>query len=473
MKSLHDLLRALVDANADSLQLHPEQPPTLLKDRIGTHLEPSSMGFDRISRLLDQALDVTTRRALEAKKSAEGFFDAGPQGRFSYRARLLAEGPAIAFRRAEAEAGTASIAGGLSFGSGYTVLSLLTSSLKRGASDVVFSGGAAAAMRIGGEMQTIEGAVFTDAEITDALGPSWTTVRRDELAQVGNVDLAFEVPHAGRSMRFRVNIFRQLRGVAAAFRPIWDRIPEAAALHLPSEILAMGDYPHGLVLVAGPTGAGKSTTLSLVIDHLTRTQAKHIITLEDPIEYLYRRGKSLVHQREIGVHVESFAGGLRAALRECPDVILVGEMRDLDTITAALTAAETGHLVLSTLHSSSAAQAVDRIIDVFPQHQQAQIRIQVAEVLRMVVTQRLLPTGDGRSRVPVVEMVRISYAFSNLIREKKTHMFASQIQTSQKDGNLPFDLSLSRLVKDGLVPADVALRTAHDPQYLKTLIGGI
>ena len=346
---------------------------------------------------------------------------------------------------------------------------------QRGASDVVLSGGPAgsASVRVAGELLSLPGAAFSDDEILASLGPTFTAERRQHLETAGNIDLAVEIADGERKCRFRVNVFRQMRGLAGAWRPIWDRIPEMATLHLPPELLTLTENPHGLLLVVGPTGAGKSTTLAVLLDHVNRTQARHIITLEDPIEHMFHPHRSLVHQREVGVHVGSFSDGLRAALRECPDVILVGEMRDLDTIGSALTAAETGHLVLSTLHSGSAMQAIDRIIDVFPQHQQSQVRIQLSDVLRGVVTQRLLPTADGKGRVPVLEVVRMSYAFSNLIRDKKTHLFASQIQTTMKEGNIPFDMSLARVVKEGLVSVETALRSAHDPQYLRTLIGAL
>jgi twitching motility protein PilT len=222
--------------------------------------------------------------------------------------------------------------------------------------------------------------------------------------------------------------------------------------------------------MTGPTGSGKSTTLAVLLEHINRTRARHVITLEDPIEYIYARKRSIVHQREVGIHVDSFATGLRAALRESPDVILVGEMRDLDTIGAAITAAETGHLVLSTLHSGSATMAIDRIVDVFPEYQQSQIRTQLADVLRAVVTQRLIPSTNPRKRVPAVEILRVNYAIANLIREHKNHQITSQIQTGREDGMVPMDRSLAELVRGGKISREVAMRSSNDPRHLKGML---
>jgi twitching motility protein PilT len=226
-------------------------------------------------------------------------------------------------------------------------------------------------------------------------------------------------------------------------------------------------FNHGLVLITGPTGSGKSTTLCALIEHINQTQQRHIITLEDPIEFLFTRKDSVVHQREVGHHVDSFATGLRAALREDPDIILVGEMRDKETIQAAITAAETGHLVLSSLHCGSAAQAVDRMIDIFDENQQNQVRLQLSDVLRAVVTQRLIRNASGIGRVPAVEIMRINPAISNLIREKKSHMMTNQIQTGRGEGMLPFDTSLVQLVRSRHITVESALSMANDRSYLR------
>jgi twitching motility protein PilT len=479
MASLAELLRQALERGADSLQLRVDQAPVLFVDRRPEPLPGPPLTTTEVAALVDFLVPETDRPTLVARGLHDGRYETAA-GRFDFRIRLLPEGTAIAFRPAPTDVGSIpspSAQGVAGVGTGGwptdTIPGLLRAAWHRGASDVILSGGAPATVRLAGELVTVPGATFSDEAILGGLGATFTQARRRELEVEGSADLAVEVTDGERTHRFRANVFRQLRGIAAAFRPIWDRIPELSTLHLPVDLLTMTDQPHGLILVVGPTGAGKSTTLAVLLEHLNRTQARHIITLEDPIEHLFRPQRSLVHQREVGVHVESFSQGLRAALRECPDVILVGEMRDLDTIAAALTAAETGHLVFSTLHSGSATQAIDRIIDVFPQHQQGQVRIQLSDVLRGVVTQRLLPTVDGKGRVPILEVVRLNYAFSNLVRDRKTHLFASQLQTTLKDGNVPFDLSLSRAVKEGLVSLEVAARAAHDPQYLRTLLGAM
>jgi twitching motility protein PilT len=222
-----------------------------------------------------------------------------------------------------------------------------------------------------------------------------------------------------------------------------------------------------MVLMVGTTGAGKSTTLGAIVELVNRTRARHVITLEDPVEFVYQPRRCLIHQREVGTHVESFATGLRAALRECPDIILVGEMRDRETVAMALTAAETGHLVLSTLHSGSAPMAIDRIVDIFPEHQQAQVRLQVAGSLRAVVTQRLLEGVLPGIRYPALEILMVNYAVAALIREGKTHQLATQIQTGRDDGMVALDASLLDLVRAGRISREVAVANARDPVELQ------
>ena len=224
------------------------------------------------------------------------------------------------------------------------------------------------------------------------------------------------------------------------------------------------------VLLIGPTGSGKSTTVAAFIDAINRTERRHIVTLEDPVEYRFEDRLSMIHQREVGEHLDSFATGLRAALREAPNVIFVGEMRDLETISAALTAAETGHLVVSTLHSGSCVQALERIIDVFPETQQQQVRTQLAEVLKVVVTQRLLPKSDGHLRIPACEQLVVTYAISNLIRERRTHQIQSNIQTGHASGMLSFERSLIRLLDEGLITGETALRFAPDPKQIESFL---
>jgi twitching motility protein PilT len=292
------------------------------------------------------------------------------------------------------------------------------------------------------------------------------------LESAGSVDVPWvgpEVDDEG-AQRFRVNVFTQTHGLAVALRPINRRAPSLMDLGLPESIGGLTNATAGMVLVVGPTGAGKSTTLAAILERVNRTRPSHVITLEDPIEFVYQPRRCLIHQREVGSHVESFATGLRAALRECPDIILVGEMRDRETAALALTAAETGHLVLSTLHSGSAAMAVDRIIDFFPEHQQAQIRQQVAGSLRAVLTQQLLPGTAPATRHPAIELLTVNYAVAALIREGKTHQLTTQIQTGRDDGMITFESSLFDLLRSGRISRDTALGAARDSVELQRRI---
>jgi twitching motility protein PilT len=284
------------------------------------------------------------------------------------------------------------------------------------------------------------------------------------------LDYDFSCSVPGRA-RFRINAFRQRDSVAAALRRIPYEIPALETLGLANSLLDLTRLKRGLVLITGATGHGKSTTLAALIDRINRERPLHIVTIEDPIEYLFRHRQSVVVQRELGTDVGSFAGGLRAALREDPDVIFVGEMRDFQTIEAALTAAETGHLVFSTLHTKTPAQGIDRIVDVFPPHQQQQVRVQLANVLHAIVTQQLLVRKDGEGLVVAVEQLIASPAVCNLIREGKTFQMQSLIQTGAATGMMTMEQSLKGLHDQGLITYDDALEHAFDPRELTRLMG--
>ena len=272
--------------------------------------------------------------------------------------------------------------------------------------------------------------------------------------------------------RFRVNAFRQRGSIAIAIRIIPERVPSLQELKLPDIVRELARKPRGLVLVTGPTGSGKSTTMAAMIDLINSERACNILTLEDPIEYLHRHRKSIINQREIGADSRTFANALRAALREDPDVILVGEMRDMETISIAVRAAETGHLVLATLHTSDAAQTVDRIIDVFPPYQHQQVRTQLSLALQGIVSQQLLPRRDGQGRIVAVETLVTTPAVRNLIREGKSHQILSVIQTGAKFGMLAMDTALRDLCRAGLIAEDEALMRSNDPDTLQRLLRG-
>lgn len=348
---------------------------------------------------------------------------------------------------------------------GMSIERVLERAAMEDASDVVISANAPPRLRIGGAIRALDVDAI-DAEALQAfLGPVIGERERGDLEESGSCDVAMGV--SGR--RYRVNVFKQMGGLAAAFRPINRTVPTLEKLHLPDDFKQLTRFRSGLVLMVGTAGSGKSTTLVALIEHLNRTQPKHIITLEDPIEYTYEARHALVHQREVGTHVASFATGLRAALRESPDVILVGEMRDHATIRAALTAAETGHLVLSTLHSGSADMAIHRIVDVFPQHQQEQVRHQLADVLRAVVTQHLVLSTKPPLRVPAFERLIVTPAVSTKIRENRCHQIGTELQRGREDGMVSLELSLARLVQRGLISMKSAHELADHPTLLEQL----
>jgi twitching motility protein PilT len=300
----------------------------------------------------------------------------------------------------------------------------------------------------------------TDALLQEIIKPE----QYESFLEQGEYDFSYSVPGV---LRVRVNAFKQRGSIAFVMRLLDTKIPSFSDLGLPYVLNYLSQRSRGLVLVTGPTGSGKSTTLAAMIDLINSERRLHIITLEDPIEYLHRHNQCTVNQREIGGDTKSFSTALRAALREDPDVILVGEMRDLETISTALTASETGHLVLATLHTSGAPETIDRIIDVFPPSQQQQIRVQLSSTLEGIVSQILLPKADGSGRVAALEIMLMTPAIKNLIRESKTHQVMSQIQTGVKYGMTTLDMSLRDLFRRGLIEKAEALHYARDPENLK------
>ena len=342
----------------------------------------------------------------------------------------------------------------------YNLDEILIQSVKSGASDIHLTTGRPPSYRIDGVLAPIEGERLTPQMLEELLMPLMDVRHRGELQDNGQTDFAYAIPGVGR---FRVNVFKQRGTLASVMRSLPFNIPEPEQLGIPAEVVEMTSRKRGLVLVTGPTGSGKSTTLASLLHVINRTYPYHIITLEDPIEYLHRHDKSVVNQREIGSDSTDYAQALRAALREDPDVILVGEMRDLETISTAITAAETGHLVFSTLHTIGADKTIDRIIDVFPPNQQQQIRIQLASVLECVVSQQLLKKADGSGRVAALEVLFANNAVRNLIRESKTYQIASIMQTNKRAGMQTMDDALYDLYMRKLIDADNAVTYAQDP----------
>ena len=342
-----------------------------------------------------------------------------------------------------------------------TIEEILKVAKDAGASDVHFTVGVPPKMRVNGNLVAIEGyPILAPADTLDMLLDVLSESQRDRFEERGEIDLSVALSGCGR---FRVNVFKQRGSVAMAFRIVSTNVPSPEKLGVPESVVDLYQRKRGLILVTGPTGSGKSTTLAAIIDKINNNRDAHIITLEDPIEYVHTHKLSMVNQREIGMDTQSYANALRAALREDPDVILVGEMRDFETISVAITAAETGHLVLSTLHTIGAASTVDRVIDVFPPHQQQQIRVQLSNVLEAVISQQLIPTADGRGRVAAFEVMHANHAVRNLIREGKSHQLASVMQTNRKMGMMTMDEAISQLYYAGKIDRDMAVQFAQDP----------
>lgn len=341
---------------------------------------------------------------------------------------------------------------------------LLIEAAEKGASDLHVTVGIPPKFRIHGELIDSEHDRMLPNDIYSLIQPLLTDRTRSMIEETGETDFSYSIPRIGR---YRVNIFKQRGSYALVIRLVGTKIPEPESLGIPPSVIEITNKKRGLVLVTGPTGSGKSTTLASLINIINGKYNSHIITLEDPIEYLHNHKKSVVNQREIGLDTRGYAQALRAALREDPDVVLVGEMRDLDTISIAITAAETGHLVFSTLHTTGAAATIDRVIDVFSPHQQQQIRIQLASVLETIVSQLLLPTQEGKGRVAAFEVLHATAAIKNLIRENKTYQIDSVIQTNKKLGMQTMDDSIFELYLKRKIDAEKAITFAQDPIALQ------
>nr|WP_263325552.1 type IV pilus twitching motility protein PilT [Neobacillus sp. Marseille-Q6967] len=340
---------------------------------------------------------------------------------------------------------------------------ILRAALEFKASDIHFTVGVPPIFRINGDIKRYGKDIMLPADTEEIAKITIPEDMYDLFKEKGELDYSYGIPGVSR---FRVNAYHQRKSVSLALRVVASKTPTLEDLDLPKIIPELVEKPQGLILVTGPTGSGKSTTLASMIDYVNRTMRKHIVTLEDPIEYLHKHGNSIIDQREVGFDTKSYANGLKGALRQDPDIILVGEMRDLETIGIAITAAETGHLVLGTLHTSSAPATINRIIDVFPPAQQPQIRVQLASVLVGVISQRLFPTVDKKGRRAATEILVNNPAIANLIRNEKIHQIASTMQTSRAQGMHTLEMSIKDLIDRNVIQKDVATKYLQEKAML-------
>ncbi len=350
-----------------------------------------------------------------------------------------------------------------------SVLTYLKRAVEDNASDLFVVAGKAVSMKREGELIAIrDGRLMPDdAEslVRELYGMAHRSI--DRCMSTGDDDFSLSVANLAR---FRINTYRQRGSLSAVIRVVSFGVPNWREMKIPDEVMKIANLTRGMVLVTGPAGGGKSTTLACIVDAVNHSRAAHIITIEDPIEYLHRNDKSIISQRELAMDTASYVTALRASLRQAPDVILLGEMRDLDTIQTAMTAAETGHLVISTLHTVGAVNTIDRIIDVFPPAQQQQIRIQLAQVLKTVISQQLLPTVDGQM-VPAFEIMHLNTAVRSMVRDSRIHQIDSTIQTASAEGMISMDESILRLHRAGRISTETALRHAMNPETLQKKLG--
>jgi twitching motility protein PilT len=500
MAAIDSLLGIAEMKKASGVALASGEVPALLTGGGRTPLTMPPLSSIMLDALVAELLDEGQREQLAQGQSVETEYRTA-QGSFIVKARSTGGRTTLTVRKgvaspavpARAEAPIASLSQPRAPAAAGDLAEVLARAAAGGASDIVLSAGAPPSVRREGGWSSLPGDSLSSEQLLAFFEPLLGS-RRTVFDRSGSVDLALSIPrHAPTSdrhpvqdseedgdgdghrddddgeLRLRVNLFRHAGGVAAAIRPIWSTIPTLQALHLPPALLDLVRPGSGLVLLAGPTGCGKSTTLAALLDHLNRTRACHIVTLEDPIEYRHRRRRAIVHQREVGRDVDGFSSGLRAALRERPDVLLVGEMRDRETVRLALTAAETGHLVLSTLHSGNAAMTIERVLDAFEDSEKLFVRQQLAGVLRAVVAQQLLPAVAGGLH-PVLEILTVNHAVAAQIREGRTHMLATQMELGAIEGMVPFPRALADLVRAGRVSRAAALAAAADPEAVQAAL---
>ena len=345
---------------------------------------------------------------------------------------------------------------------------LLQEMTSRKASDLHMKAGSPPVIRVDGELFLLDAPPMTPEDTKDVAASIMTDKQIRRFSEHNEIDFAYSAPQLGR---FRVNVFRQRGSISMAMRQVATQIPSFEELHLPEIIKRLALEPRGLVLVTGTTGSGKTTTLAAMIDHINASLRRHVVTIEDPIEVLHKDHKAIINQREIGLDTETYASALKYVLRQDPDVILIGEMRDLETVSAALTAAQTGHLVMSTLHTIDAQETVNRVIDFFPLHEQKQVRIMLAGTLKGIISQRLLPRADGNGRVPAVEVLVMTNRIRDFVLEpEQTNMIVQALKEGEFYGMQTFDQALLKLYEDGMITLHDAAQVASNPHDFKLMI---
>ncbi len=491
MAGVDSLLRIASQHSADELKLGTDEPPRMFQKGAPLRLSIPPTDDGTLRHLLGPLLTDEREDALRAQGKLEVPYTTDGGESFAVTLKLkarpgvgfeaifrrsvgkpvatapvappaMAASPPVASSARAIEAAPVSAQVVSALGPGLNALLQRATAMR--ASDVHLFTGEAPSLRIDGSLRVLRevGPVDVDELFAGRLGEP----ERAAIAGGRSVDLALETPEG----RFRLNLYRASNRLAAAIRVLPPGAPALAELHFPVPIDDLVDFPHGLVIVCGPTGSGKSATLAALAEEAVRRRAGLLISLEDPVEYAIRGDRGLVRQRQIGVDVRDFPTGLRDALREDPDILLIGEMRDPETISLALTAAETGHLVLTSLHSRSAASSIERIVDSYPPERQQQIRVQLADALRAVVSQRLVPRAKGSGRVPAVELLRGNHTVAALIREGKTAQIATVMQSSKKDGMLPLERCLADLVRSGQIDRAQAIAVANDPGSLASYL---
>ncbi len=475
MAGVDSLLRILAQNNADELRLGTDEAPRMLQRGSPVRLSIPPTSEEMLRHLVGPLLTDEREAELHQTGKVETSYALEGGDRFAVSfGRRDAGGLTVVFRRGStpppAKAAAPSPAAPsppprprAAMESSFTAL--LERALSLGASDLHLCSGERPSLRIDGRLQLVSD--LPPVSVEELLAGPLASVA-DLLAAGRSADVAVDLPSLGR---FRVNLYRTSDRLAAAVRVLMHAAPSLAELHFPLSFDDVIDAPHGIVIVAGPTGSGKSSTLAALAAEAARRRGALLISLEDPIEYAITAAPpALVRQRQIGRDVRDFPTGLRDALREDPDILLIGEMRDPDTISLALTAAETGHLVLTSLHSRSAASSVERIVDAYPPERQQQIRVQLADALRAVVTQRLVPRARGGGRLPAVEILRGTHSIASLIREGKTAQLGSVLQSSRKEGMLPLERCLADLVRSGQIARESAVAIANDPTSLQSYL---